>query len=181
MFNRKSLGALASRSFRLPLARVVALLLMIPALPACADDPFAVEESRTLAVVLADGQPLPAVHMCPAPLGEGSEAWLAFGSGTLMLDPNGDYTWRFNVGNGFSYHGSNGVRQGHGWVRDTWGTYRVGADGTLTLSEGRSIDGRVPGVSGRLTADGAELQSVPLSCPHAPPGTPSHTFSLVLR
>jgi hypothetical protein len=180
-FRNRSLQKLVHRYGFPADARAIVMLRMVLALVGCADDPLSVVEPRMLEVVLADGRPLPAVHMCPTPFGEGSEAWVAFGSGTLTLHSNGEFAWRFNVGSGFSYHGPAGVKQGHGWIREARGTYRVDADRTLALSEGRSSDGPVSGTSGRLTAAGAELGSVALSCPHSPPGTPPHTFWLVLR
>jgi hypothetical protein len=157
-------------------ARGHLLLCLATSAAACADDPLTVVESREYVVEAADGRPLPSVHPCPAPFGEGSEAWVTFGGGTLVLWGNGSYTWTYMLGEGYSYHGPAGVKQGRGWTSTDFGRYQVDPTGRITFfrdgtprAEGRMVDGRV------------ELASPSVSCPHAAPDTPAHSFSLVLR
>jgi hypothetical protein len=165
-----------ARSHRLPHARVAAALFVAATASACVETVNVPEVPRTLQVTAADGGALPSVFACPVPFGEGFEAWVAFGGGTLTFWQNGTYEWTYNVGEGYGYHGPAGVRTARGWSRTERGGYRVDAAGTLTFLK----DGNITG-TGRLTDQGAEFQSAPLSCPHAPPGTPEHIFTLQLR
>jgi hypothetical protein len=165
-----------SRAFRLPRMRVAAVMIAVSVFSACSDDPLMVAGSRTFAVVLADGKPLPSVYDCPVRFGEGSEAWVTFGGGTLVLHSDGTYMLTYTVGEGYSYHCPVGVKQGRGWTTSEYGSYTIDQASSFTLyRSGTQL--RV----GRMTDAVVELESTSMTCPQAPAGTPPHTFALTLR
>lgn len=156
-----------SRAGLRPLALSALCLL---ALGACADQPTAVEiRTRVFRVTQADGQLLPAHHLCAAPM-EGMVTGARFIEGELTLYPEQAFTWRYTVQQYASAGGSQ-----ESWLEPVHvhGTYALEGD-ALELTTASQTPR-----TGRISGDAVELFE-PLPCPYEVEGVAPHVAELDL-
>lgn len=157
-----------SRGGRAPAAIVAFCLLALAS--ACGEQATAPEiRTRIFRVTSADGQALPAHHVCPAPA-QGVATGSHFVEGELALYPGGSFTWRYTLR---QYVATDGGEEA--WVEPTLvrGSYTVQAAAlALTPDQGASR-------SGRLTGARLELAE-PIRCPYAATAQDFHLAELHL-